>query len=151
MCLAAQKVIENRALAEEIAQEAYLKLSELKLEVKHPLAYCYQIVRNLAIDRKRRHRMECLLFVAEEQGHDVATGAGTPEQIAIARQQLTLVMQLLDRLPERVRQAYVLHRLDGLTQRDIGKLLGVSAALVNFMISEAAKLLQNHRALRVID
>lgn len=151
--LAAQKIVENRALAEEIAQDAYLKLNkiDIELEVKHPLAYCYQVVRNLAIDHKRRHQMERQIFTAEEDGHDVATTTGTPEQIAISRQNLCIVAKVLEALPERTRQAFELYRLGGFTQRAIGEQLGVSATMVNFMVRDASDALLGCRHLLALE
>lgn len=150
---AAQKIVDNPAWAEEIAQDAYLKVCEVAptLEVRHPLAYCYQAVRHLAIDHKRRRQMEGRLFTVEEDGLEVPTATGTPEQIAITRQNLSLVARALDSLPERTRQAFELYRLGGLTQRDIGERMGVSAALVNFMIREASNALLGCRHLLALE
>lgn len=150
---AAQKIVENRALAEEIAQDAYLKVceAEIELEVRHPLAYCYQAVRNLAIDHKRRLKMESQLFTIEDDGAEVVADGGTPEQIAISRQNLLIVADALGRLPERTRHAFELYRISGMTQRDIGAQLGVSATLVNFMIREASDALLACRHLLSLD
>lgn len=151
--VAAQKIVENRALAEDIAQDAYLKVcdAEACLEIRHPLAYCYQVVRNLAIDHKRRHQMERHLFTVEDDGLDVPAASGTPEQIAISRQNLRVVSDTLSALPERTRHAFELYRISGLTQRDIGTKLGVSATLVNFMIREASNALLGCRHLLAAD
>ena len=53
---AALKILGDPARAEDVVQDAYLKVSKTEdaLNVKQPLAYLYQIVRNLAIDRHRR-------------------------------------------------------------------------------------------------
>ncbi len=149
---AAQKIVGTRELAEDITQEAYLKLMEATgLAIKQPLAYCFQVVRNLAIDYRRRMNLESHVFAEEEDGQHVAATQGTPEQITISRQNLALVDQVLNGLPARTRQAFELYRLSGMTQRDIGAQLGVSATLVNFMIRDATQALMECRHLLARD
>ena len=52
---AALKILGDVERAEDVVQDAYLKVTETEgvLNIKQPLAYLYQIVRNLAIDRHR--------------------------------------------------------------------------------------------------
>lgn len=149
----AQKIVGTRELADDVAQEAYLKLTDAAaaFSARQPLAYCFQVVRNLAIDYRRRLAMESNVFAAEEEGLDVPASRATPEQYAINRQNLALVDKALDELPARTRHAFELYRLGGLTQRDIGKRLGVSAALVNSMIRDATDALMHWRHLLVMD
>lgn len=146
---AAQKILGTRDLAEEVTQEAYLKVTDLAgaFAVKKPLAYCFQVVRNLAIDYRRRRSLESHLFANEEGSEHVPAMRGTPEQLAINQQNLQIIDKVLDSLPARTRHAFEMYRLSGLTQRDIAKRLGVSATLVNFMIREASDALNQCRHL----
>jgi RNA polymerase sigma-70 factor (ECF subfamily) len=48
-----------------------------------------------------------------------------------------MVSDALATLPERTRRAFELYRLGGLTQREVADELGISTALVNFMIRDA--------------
>lgn len=150
---AAQKIVGTRELAEEVTQEAYLKVTDLMgaVPVKQPLAYCFQVVRNLAIDYRRRLSFEANVFAGEEDGEHVAAPQATPEQFAINRQNLQIVDKILDDLPARTRQVFEMYRLHGLTQRDIAQRLGVSATLVNFMIRDASDALMQCRHLLVRD
>jgi len=43
----------------------------------------------------------------------------------------------LSRLPERTRQAFVLHRLQGLTFQQIGTQLGISVSLAHQLVRDA--------------
>lgn len=145
---AAQKIVGTRDLAEDVVQEAYLKLMatvEDPPSVRQPAAYCMQVVRHLAIDRQRRLSFESQVFAAEEDGLDVQAPTGTPERIAISRQNLRLVERALAVLPLRTRQAFELYRVAGHTQKEIAELLGVSVTLVNFMIRDAVEVLAGCR------
>lgn len=135
---AALKILGDRQNAEDVVQDAYLKVVEAAsaFAVKHPLAYLFQIVRNLAIDHRRRATLEMNLFESAEERSHISSPIGTPERVAISRQQLTLVSEALSELPERTRRVFELHRLGGLTQREIAAKLGVSTTLINFMIRD---------------
>jgi RNA polymerase sigma-70 factor (ECF subfamily) len=145
----AHKITGRRELAEDVVQEAFLKLSDVSasLPVQQPVGYCFQVVRNLAIDCRRRLMLEAGVFADGESGEHVAAQQGTPEQYAINRQNLVIVDAVLGRLPARTRQAFEMYRVGGLTQRAIGERLGVSAALVNSMIRDAVQALAGCRHL----
>lgn len=135
---AALRIVNSPAQAQDVVQDAFFKVIEAAsaFEVKEPLAYLFQIVRNLAIDAHRRAALEARFFVDAEEGVDVPERAGTPEMVAVYRQDLRIVADALAELPERSRRAFELYRLDGLRQREIAEKLGVSATLVNFMIRD---------------
>ncbi|WP_235839956.1 sigma-70 family RNA polymerase sigma factor [Derxia lacustris] len=150
---AAQKIVRTPEIAEDILQEAYLKVTGFAADVavQHPVGYCFQIVRNLAIDHRRRGKLELDLFTESEKGEQVPAACTSPEQIAIDRQNLRIVCAVIADLPPRTRQAFELHRLQSMTQRDIAERLGISATLVNFMIKDAMAALQNCRHLLARD
>ncbi|MFC6632702.1 RNA polymerase factor sigma-70 [Microbulbifer taiwanensis] len=139
LCQAAARILGSRDRAEDVVQDAYLKVMEAKtvFSVKEPAAYVFRMVRNLAIDHYRRSTLESNVFAVEEAGQGVPSPAGTPEAISIGRQELNLVARALGELPERTRRVFELYRMGGHTQREIAKMLGVSPTLVNFMIRDA--------------
>lgn len=139
LCLVATKILGSPDRAEDVVQDAYLKVIEVKavFVVKQPVAYIFRIVRNLAIDHYRRARLESGVFAGAEEGEHVPSASGTPETISISRQQLSLIAGALDQLPERTRRAFELYRVGGHTQREIARMLDVSPTLVNFMIRDA--------------
>jgi RNA polymerase sigma-70 factor (ECF subfamily) len=146
---AAQKILGSRDLAEEVTQAAYLRVMEIAstVPIRHPESYCFQVVRNLAIDCRRRRQLESHVFSEEQGTEQVPCGQRTPEQIAIDQQHLSIIHKVLANLPARTREAFNLYRLNGLTQRDIASRLGVSATLVNFMIRDATDALRQCRHL----
>jgi RNA polymerase sigma-70 factor (ECF subfamily) len=144
---AALKILGSREQAEDVVQEVYLKIVEATstFNVRQPVAYLYQTVRNLSIDHHRRAQLESHIF-SEEDGAEVSNGTHTPERIAMARQNLRRIVATLDLLPERTRTAFELYHLSGHTQRDIAAMLGVSTTLVNFMLRDAGQALEECRA-----
>lgn len=137
--LAALKIVRTPEQADDVVQDAFIKVAEMKtlLCVRQPLAYLFQLVRNLAIDQHRQTALEWRYFTAEEDGLHVPAPTATPEAFVGNMQQLRLVAEALARLPERTCRAFELCRLGGHTQREVAAQLGVSATLVNFMIRDA--------------
>lgn len=144
----AARVVGHVDMAEDVLQDAYLKLAEgcCAREVLNPFGYCCQVVRNMALDYCRRRVVEvsCIAQTAEGDLPEVAGGhsaeAGIDERRILER-----VEAKLAELPERTRRVFELYRLQGHTQRDIAKMLGVSATLVNFMIKDVVHALSSCR------
>lgn len=145
----AQTIVGARDIAEDITQSAYLKVLELSVEmvVRQPSGYLFQVVRHLAIDHRRHSALESRLLTQERHGLPVPA-TGSPEQELMVRQQIALVEQALAKLPTRTRTAFTWYRVSGLTQREIGAKLGVSATMVNFLIRDAINALKQCRVPR---
>src|ERR1043166_2939316 len=51
-------LVGQRAVAEEVVQEAFLRLHQLWAQVENPRAWLFRSVRNLALNHLRDHRRE---------------------------------------------------------------------------------------------
>ena len=151
LCHLARKIVGAAEIAEEIVQDAYLKLVDgtLARVVDHPLGYCCQIVRNVAIDHCRRVKLEAKVRVHAEEDDlpEVAVACESAQRID-DRRLIGAIDQVLGTLPARTRQAFELFRLGEVTQREIGVRLGCSATLVNFMVRDAQKALESLKTRR---
>lgn len=138
----AQKIVGSPEVADEIAQDAYLKLVEgaCAREVEKPYGYCCQVVRNLALDHCRRQAVESTYRTFTDDGElPQVAGGRVPDQHLHEMQVIDAIDKALATLPARTRHAFELYRLGGLTQREIGERLSCSATLVNFMIKDAVQ------------
>lgn len=146
---AAVAIVEDAAAADDVVQDAYLKLiaADKAAVVAYPLGYCFQVVRNMARDHRRRTNLETHLLAVEEEGEHVPSSHGLPEQQAISRQNLSILDKALMVVPVRTRTTCEMYFGRGMTQRDISKALGVSVGLVNKMIGEATAVLMQCRPL----
>lgn len=150
--ITARKIVRSPEQAEDIVQDAFVKILNLADtgKVERPLSYCHQVVRNLAIDHCRRQSLEAVYRIEAAVADYVEpqqAAVATPEQLLIDRRALQAISQALDALPARTRYAFELGRLGGLTQREIAGKLGCSATLVNFILKEADAALQACRTL----
>lgn len=65
--------------------------------------------------------------------------APSADRQMIARQDLSLVAAAIRDLPPKCRAAFLLHRFEGLTYREIGDRLGVSVSMVEKHLAEALR------------
>jgi len=147
----ARKIVGTADLADEVTQDAYLRVVEgvPTRRILQPLYYCCQVVRNIAIDHLRRVSLETRVRVFTDDGDvpEVPVSC-TSEQRLDDRRLIAAIDQALADLPARTRQAFELFRLGDVTQREIGARLGCSATLVNFMVKDAQKALEGLKSRR---
>lgn len=146
----ALKIVGAAEVADEITQEAYLKLAEgaCKRPVNNPFCYCCQIVRNLALDYRRRQALEATYRVHTDNGELPQIAGGImPDRWLHDRSVFDAIEKALATLPPRTRHVFELYRLAGLTQREIARQIGCSATLVNFMLKDAVAALASCRDL----
>ncbi|WP_292960181.1 RNA polymerase sigma factor [Novosphingobium sp. UBA1939] len=134
--------------ADDLVQDAYCRLATLRSidHIDRPGAYFMQIVKNLRRDRLRRERIIRFEDVTENANLFVEHEAVGVEATVAAREQLRLVGRLLADLPDRCRTIFTLKRMEGLSQREIAKRLGVSESVVENDVQKALRTIQ--RALR---
>lgn len=135
----ASKILGHPDHVDDVLQDAYLKLvnGDCAREILNPFGYCCQVVRNMALDHCRRRIAEagCIVSTIDGDIPEVDGGrsadAGIDERRALARVEDALAV-----LMPRTRLVFELHRIDGKTQREVAKIVGVSATLVNFMVRD---------------
>ena len=131
--------------AEDVAQEAYLRLMKVEHleELASPRGYLFRTAANLAVDRIRqrtrlaRQRQQVALQARSEQGGPGSPDAASPESEFQARERVDQAAEVLRRLPEKCRCAFILHRIQGLSHAEIGRELGVSRKMVEKYVSRA--------------
>ncbi|MGK6309822.1 sigma-70 family RNA polymerase sigma factor [Variovorax sp. DT-64] len=136
----ARKIVRTADLADDVTQDAYLKIVDgpCERQAERPFSYCCQVVRNLALDYCRRHTIEAAYrsFDVDVEVVEVPCVA-TPDRALRERRVIDAIDRLLGALPPRTRHAFELYRIEGLTQREIAQRLGCSLGLVNGLIGEA--------------
>jgi RNA polymerase sigma factor (sigma-70 family) len=124
--------------AKEVAQEAYVRLLQLDQPGAESFlkAYLFRVATNLALDRLRR-RVRQGRFEQTEVTADLDPGFNEPERQLLAQEVLRSLLLGLEELPDRCREAFLLFRLDGLSQEAIATRLGVTERMVRNYINQA--------------
>lgn len=145
----AVRLTQNSADAEDLVQEAFLKLwlkRDALPRVDSPLAFAMRTMRNIFLDRMRNRRVrEGRLDDAVEK----LPGAPPPDSHMMAAEALQGALLAIDKLPEQQRRVMTMRDLEGLTIGEVARATGLSEAGVRTSLSRARMavrqlLKQNH-------
>ncbi|MBB3103065.1 sigma-70 family RNA polymerase sigma factor [Azomonas macrocytogenes] len=116
--------------AADLTQDTFLRAlySRQLEEIQEPRAFLGTLARRLLCNFWRRRQLERSYLEALVLLPDNCVPS--EEDIALVREAIEAIDQLLDGLPRRARRAFLLNRLDGLTQPEIAARLGISLATV---------------------
>ncbi len=143
----ATTIVGSRAQAEDLVQEAWVRLEEAAQQrfVSEPLAYLYKIIRNLATDGQRDGARERRLLEQGSEGPVALSGtpSASPETIALYKDELRALDDALSELPKRTRIAVEMHRLGGYKLREIAAFLNISLPLAHRLVAEGLEHCRN--------
>jgi RNA polymerase sigma-70 factor, ECF subfamily len=136
-------------VAEDLTVDVFVRIWERRegWELRGSLrAYLYAAARNEALAWLRRQRM--VQRVHDGALHDdCPPGMGAPpapgDAAVQARELAEAVEQAIGRLPERGREALVLHRQHGLSYAEVGEAMGISPRTVEVHIRRAFQALRD--------
>ncbi|MDN3518487.1 sigma-70 family RNA polymerase sigma factor [Aquisalimonas lutea] len=131
-----RRIVSNDAVAEELVQESFLRLLDRPF-MEHSAALLHRTARNLALDylrsKKVRDRRPQGL---REMDEGILPPTDHVVEMADEWQQL---IEVLEQLPERTRQIFLLNRVDGETYAAIAGMLGISTSAVEKHMMRAMK------------
>src|SRR5262249_25483223 len=103
-----------------------------------PVGYLYRIVRNLALDRRRKERNERHVLSVDSLGSagDILPDrAPSPEAAALYEDEMKALTQAIAELPERTRIAVAMHHA-GCRLKEIAGFLGLSVAMAHVLVAD---------------
>lgn len=145
------RMAKNQALAEELAQEVFLRVyrsrESYSAEAKFT-TWLYRIASNLAINHARDTKSERNTASLDEPDQDtgltidVADGRATVEQEMLKRERLAAIRKEVEALPERQRVAVLMHKYQGLDYKQIGEVLKLSESATKSLLFRAYETLR---------
>ena len=134
----------NREDARDAAQQVFLKLHRHLDRLNENLAFAgwlYRITVNVCRDIQRTRATRPT--VPLEQAGEVA-GASVSDESLVRSERSRMIHAALAALPEKERAAVVLRDLEGLTTREVARILGSSEGTVRSQISHARLKMRQH-------
>lgn len=139
----ATRILGDRAEAEDVVQEAMLRLWRVAPDWRPGEArvstWVYRVVSNLCIDRKRaaaRRRTFAL-----DEAPDLAGGGPDAAALLMRARRMQALEEALGTLPERQRQAVVLRHIEGLANPEIARILEVGVEAVESLTARGKRAL----------
>jgi RNA polymerase sigma factor (sigma-70 family) len=139
----AKHFVGSQEVAEDVVQEAFLKFVPDRVEPTSPKSYLFRIVRNLALDFRRRRQTE-RRWEEDPPEWVMPSPVANPEQATLFCEELRQITLLLAKMPEEVRIAVEMHRYGGYKMEDIATHLGTSVPTVHRMIRKAIAEITDH-------
>ena len=130
----------NAALAEDLAQETWIRAVSVETSaiVGNPRAYLFRIAANLAIDHQRHIGRGIEVEAASDQT-EVPDRAPSPEDIALHRSEVARLLRVVDGLPPRCREVFILARFEELSYAEVAGRLGISRnTVIKHMVAALA-------------
>lgn len=100
-------------------------------------AYLYRIARNLGINHAKRRAFLQTIPLDTAEAQMVPGTQPDTETMIINRESLRLVIEILAELPDRHRQAFLLHRIEGWSIARIADYIGLSSTRTWELVREA--------------
>jgi RNA polymerase sigma-70 factor (ECF subfamily) len=147
------RMVRNDAVAEELAQEVFLRVyrsrQSYRAEAKFT-TWLYRIATNLAVNHARDTRHEraaqtlYLDATDEETGStpDVADDEPTVEERLMRDERMAAIRTHVMALPERQRMAVLMHKYQGMDYRQIGEVLRLSESATKSLLFRAYQTLR---------
>jgi RNA polymerase sigma-70 factor, ECF subfamily len=147
------RMVHNQAVAEELAQEVFLRVyrsrESYRAEAKFT-TWLYRIATNLAVnharDTKHERSVQNVYLDApdEESGTtpDVADDTPTIEQTLVRDERMAAIRAHVMALPERQRMAVLMHKYQGMDYRQIGDVLKLSESATKSLLFRAYQTLR---------
>lgn len=137
----------SRSVAEDLAQELYLKLAtrDPSVTAENPVALIYRVATNVMLDRARAEtragaRDAAWRRVAHASVGDEDVVEDVPADEAVAsRERLRQMVDAVAELPPQMQRAFRLHKLEGRSHAETARSMGLSVKSVEKHISAALR------------
>ena len=135
----AQKLVNQTETAEDIVQEAFLKLHADFDAVRQPKAWLYRTVHNLALNQIRRNRKVVPLVTSESEEKQIPDGKPLPDEYLSRIEAIGHTRLCLNSLDQRSRELIRLKFEEGLSYKEISQRTHLTISNVGYLLHHALK------------
>lgn len=125
--------------ADDVAQETYIRMMKYEgsRELRSPSAMLFRIAVNVANDHGRAALSRCASSHTDIDNVDLTSEQPSAERTVLAEQNLELLLDVIEALPPKCKQVFLLSRAGGMTYAEIAQHCGISVKMVEKQISRA--------------
>jgi RNA polymerase sigma factor (sigma-70 family) len=126
---------------DDVIQDSYVKVlaAHDRGELQHPKAFLFSVARNTVLDLMRRRKVSQVVSYSEIVRSAVLDERPGVVDLVSLQQELGLLRQAIDSLPERCAQVFVLRKIQGLSQKEIAAQLDISENTVETLVAKGAR------------
>ena len=132
-------MVKSRETAADLVQDAYVRLLRVgdRQAVEQPRALLHRIAANLAIDHLRKEKNGVQAIDSLDAALTVPCQTPSPERELLGKQRFRIVLQAIERLPSRTREAFLLCRVYGYSYQEIATRMNISESAVEKLLMRA--------------
>ncbi|RBQ30473.1 RNA polymerase subunit sigma [Arcobacter sp. FW59] len=132
------KLCGDKEKAKDIIQETYIRYLEIKdkYEIENERAYLYKMVKNIVVhEALENQKLQTTIY---EENLSLIPEYEQPEDILIQEDQEKIFMQIIEELPQRTKEAYILYTIDGYSRKEIASMMDTTSNNVEKLIKRAS-------------
>jgi RNA polymerase sigma factor (sigma-70 family) len=133
----------NTSDVEELLQETYARLltagASNEPEVRSVRAFSLTVARNVAFDWLRHKQVVLIELVADMEALDILDERDQIDAIVNSHQELMMLVEAVQQLPERCRQVFTLRKVYGYSQKEIAARMNITENTVEQQLTKAAR------------
>lgn len=133
------RIVDCPDIAAELVQECFIIFSReaQKQIVEHPRGYLFRTARNLAYDHIKHRKVTEKHLNTNDPTLIPYEETFSAEYLAIAEEKLSIFSNIVDELPIRAREAFILNRVYGMTYSEVAIELNITDSAVEKLLARA--------------
>ncbi|MEO7598589.1 MAG: RNA polymerase sigma factor [Opitutus sp.] len=133
---------------DDLVQESYVRLLRMRAQnrVRSPRGLLFTMARNAAHDLFRRRGTAGVTTVDEAEYLNVPDGQPGTAEVVSRAQEIELLADAIEALPDRCRAVFLLRQFENLSQREIAQRLGISENTVESQLTKALRRCEDYFA-----
>lgn len=130
---------------DDVIHDMYVKLVALPsvAQIENPRRYAFRIAYAIVVDHVRHSKVAAISAIAEPQALEIAASDPSIEERLSHRGDLQDLNAVLATLPPLCREAFLLRRVDGLSQRETAARLSISEKTVEKYMTRTVRLIMD--------
>ena len=128
---------------DDIIQDMYARLASLETieDIRNPRQYAAQAAVSIALNMTRHARVVPMIPLADFEDIGLASLEPSPERALNSQDELRELEKSLQELPPLCRTAFLLRRVENLSQREVAEKLGISVKTVEKYMARSVRFL----------
>lgn len=135
---------------DDLVQESYRRLLRMRDQqrMRSPRGLLFTMARNAAHDLFRRRATAAVEPITEFEYYNVLDDSPSTAELVSRAQEMELLADAIEALPERCRAVFILRQLENLSQREIAERLSIAEHTVESQLTKALRRCEDFFAAR---
>lgn len=137
---------------DDVVQESFLRIWNVRARhtIRSAKDFLFQIGRNVATDIIRRECSSPIDVLSDLDSTTVAENGPGVHELICTREELAVLADAIARLPSRCREIVMLRKIQGVSQKEIARMLGVSEVTVQNQVARGVNRCREYLAKRSV-